>query len=147
MAGSIKTKAQTVVVARLNPGDDILESIQRIVKEHNITSGYLNAIGAISRATLGFFDSVKGEYRTIDIDRHLEVASCMGNISTLKDGTIVVHVHMVASDRQGNCYGGHVMPGCKVSVTLEILITGINYQLLRAYDEKIGLNLLDLQLD
>ncbi len=147
MAGSIKTKAQSIIVARLYPDDDILESIQKIAREHNITSGYLNAIGAISRATLGFFDAAKGEYRAFDIDRHLEVVSCMGNISTLKDGAIVVHAHMVAADKQGNCYGGHVMPGCKVSVTLELMITSIDYQLLRTYDEKTGLNLLNLQSD
>ncbi len=144
MVNSVKTQSSQLIVARLHPGDDILEAIQRLAKEHNITSGHFTAIGAISRATLGFFDVTKGEYRSNSIEKHLEVVSCMGNISTLKDQTIIVHAHMVAADRKGTCYGGHVMPGCRVSVTLEVFITGIESPLRREYDEKTGLNLLEL---
>ena len=48
------------------------------------------------------------------------------------------------STEAGKCYGGHLMKGCKVSVTIELVITETTADLSRARDERTGLNLLDI---
>jgi predicted DNA-binding protein with PD1-like motif len=131
-----------VIVVRLEPGEDILKSIEAVVSENKLLSGHLSLIGAVSKVHLGYFDLHEKVYKDFTIDEDLEVVSCVGNISRLDDG-YVVHAHVVASDVNGKCYAGHLMEGCEVSVTIEIVITEFS-EMSRARDEVTGLNLLDL---
>ncbi len=131
-----------VIVARLEPKEDILRSIERIAIEQSITSGHLSLLGAVSRIHLGYFDRDAKEYRDFTIEEDLEIVSCVGNISQ-HDNKHVIHAHVVASDEKGRCYGGHLMDGCLVSVTIEIVITEFPL-MIRTRDEITGLNLLDL---
>ena len=102
-------------------------------------------IGAVSTASLGFFDRESMEYQTFTVDDDLEVVSCMGNITSTHEGGLIVHAHMIVADQDGKCYGGHLMPGCEVSVTIELIITEIDEDVRRARDEATGLNLLDIK--
>ncbi|TFG27452.1 DNA-binding protein [Candidatus Thorarchaeota archaeon] len=131
-----------VVVVRLEPGEDIFKSIEKIVSDNKILSGQLSLIGAVSKVHLGYFDRHEKVYKDFVIDEDLEVVSCVGNISRLNDG-YVVHAHLVASDVNGKCYAGHLMEGCEVSVTIEIVITEFA-EMTRTRDESTGLNLLNL---
>jgi predicted DNA-binding protein with PD1-like motif len=69
----------------------------------------------------------------------------MGNISRLDDDSVVVHAHLVVSDEEGRCWGGHLMEGCEVSVTIELVIIETDVDLRRAKDEMTGLNLMDIR--
>ena len=131
-----------VIVIRLEPGEDILKSIEKIVAENKLQSGHLSLIGAVSKVHLGYFDLHEKVYKDFTIDEDLEIVSCVGNVSRLKED-YVVHAHVVASDVEGRCYAGHLMEGCVVSVTIEIVITEFP-EMSRARDEVTGLNLLDL---
>jgi len=131
-----------VLVIRLEPGEDIIKSIEKVVAEHKLLSGHLSLIGAVSKVHLGYFDLDEKVYKDFTIDEDLEIVSCVGNISRLNEG-YVVHAHVVASDVKGKCYAGHLMEGCVVSVTIEIVITEFT-EMSRARDEITGLNLLDL---
>jgi predicted DNA-binding protein with PD1-like motif len=129
----------------MEPGDDILKTIQQVALEYNVKSGQVTLIGAVSGAKLGYFDRESGEYKDFLIERDLEVVSGMGNISRLDDDSIVAHAHLVVSDEEGRCWGGHLMEGCEVSVTIELVIIETDVDLRRAKDEKTGLNLLDVK--
>ncbi|TFH10890.1 MAG: DNA-binding protein [Candidatus Thorarchaeota archaeon] len=131
-----------VIVLRLEPGEDILKSLEKIVAKHKLQSGHLSLIGAVSKVHLGYYDLHEKVYKDFTIDEDLEIVSCVGNISRLKED-YVVHAHVVASDVNGRCYAGHLMEGCVVSITIEIVITEIS-EMSRARDEATGLNLLDL---
>ncbi len=145
MPDSLETRRRRTIVARLYPGEDILQSLQRLVTQYDIRGGQLSLIGAVSQATLGYFDRERSQYHTFSLKEDLEVVSCVGNISRLEDDTVVVHAHMVTADRDGRCYGGHVMEGCTVSATIEVVITEFDRPLMRERDEVTGLNLLKLQ--
>jgi hypothetical protein len=140
-----ETRTEQVIVARLFPGEDILESLEQIALDYDIQAGKLNLIGAIEGAHLGYFNAEEKEYRDFEVDEDLEVVSCMGNISRRGDNTPVVHAHMIVADESGECYGGHLMKGCIVSVTIEIVITVLIGTLTRTEDESTGLHLLNLQ--
>jgi len=143
MVRSIQTETSRVIISRMEPGEDVLETIGKVATEHGVKSGHLTLIGAISGAKLGYFHIGANEYRDFTIDEDLEVVSCMGNISTVND-SVVVHAHMIVADEAGRCYGGHLMEGCKVSVTIELVLTETTADLTRARDERTGLNLLNI---
>ena len=133
------------LVARLLPGEDILESLEALVMQYDVQGGQINFIGAIGQAVLGYFDRHESQYKHFTINEGLEVTSGMGNVSRLEDGTPVVHAHMVVGDEKGKSYSGHLMKGCTVSVTIEIVMQIFDVQLTRSKDEATGLNLLNLQ--
>lgn len=98
------------LVGRLAPGDDLLGALEALVRERNITAGHVQFIGALERGALGYYDQKGRRYQTVTLDRHLEIAAGMGNVS-LRDGGPTVHAHVVLSDDEGHCWGGHLIPG------------------------------------
>jgi predicted DNA-binding protein with PD1-like motif len=134
-------RKDTVIIARLFKGEEFLESIQSLCTEESISSGRIQAIGAVQHATLGYFDPKKKKY--IHFDCGGEVVSCMGTISTRKDTSeIIIHAHAVIANQKGSCKGGHVVQA-EPSVTLEVIIEE-GPVLYRSLDSETGLYLLDV---
>jgi len=103
MPTTISTKTERTFVTRMIPGEDILNAIQEIASDNKISAGQLSMIGAISKATLGYFDRQSKQYRSFSIDEDLEVVSCIGNIAIAENGDYIVHAHMIVSDEKGKC--------------------------------------------
>lgn len=106
---------------RLAPGSDLYEGVSDAVSALGLAAGLITGIGALRKAALGIFVADKGEYNTIHIDRELEICALTGNVS-VKDDKPFVHFHLTVSDRDGNAFGGHCLPGCEVFVC-ELAIT------------------------
>lgn len=135
------TRNESVCVARIYKGEEFLESIQTLCKRESISSGRIQAIGAVQHAVLGYFDSEQKKY--IHFECNGEVVSCMGTIATKKDsGEKIIHAHAVIADRKGGCTGGHVVRA-EPSVTLEVIIEE-GPALFRSLDSETELYLLDL---
>ena len=98
---------------RFATGDDLLRGLTDFAKEHSIQAAWINYLGAISVASLRYYNQDEKAYEDFTIDRHLEVLSGVGNISLL-DGEPFVHTHMAVADRDGNAFGGHVNEGTLV---------------------------------
>jgi len=134
-------KIGKVFFYRILEDEDLLEAIKKKANKSTIKSGFFILIGSLKSAKLGFYK--EGKYQEISIEKPLEIASCMGNISVKENGELVVHAHLVVSDENGNAYGGHLLPQCKVAATAElVLIEAENVNLIRKFDEKTGLHLL-----
>ena len=99
-----------IFFARLDNGEDIISQITNLAEENEIKTGALSAIGALSRAELGYYDQLSHEYGKISLEEPVELASFCGNIS-LRDGRPFVHAHAVLSDRTGRTWGGHLVRG------------------------------------
>ncbi|MFW9846076.1 MAG: PPC domain-containing DNA-binding protein [Candidatus Thorarchaeota archaeon] len=145
MVRSTRTIVKTAIFARLETGEDVLQAIEKVAQSHNVRSGQITLIGAVSRARLGYFNRETGEYQDFTIEKDLEVVSGIGNIARLVDDSIVVHAHIIVADEDGACWGGHLMSGCEVSVTVELVIIETDADLRRARDELTGLNLMDIK--
>ncbi|MHA2377893.1 MAG: PPC domain-containing DNA-binding protein [Candidatus Thorarchaeota archaeon] len=144
MVRTVSTTVKGAIFARMYPGEDIIKTIEKVAADHGVKSGQLSLIGAVSIATLRWFNRVSGEYNEFVVDRDLEIVSCMGNIARTRDGDLVVHAHMIAADEDGKCYGGHLAPGCEVSVVAELVILEMEEDIFRVRDEVTGLGLMDL---
>lgn len=92
---------------------DLYDAISKIAEQEDIRIGKVTAIGAVSEATIAYFDQDTKEYKTIHLKDKLEILNCTGNIS-LKNGKPFLHAHIIVGDKHGNAFGGHLMNGTKV---------------------------------
>ncbi len=102
--------------------------------------GRVDALGAVKRARLGYYNQQNHEYHFYDLDQTLEITNLIGNIS-IKDGAPIVHAHLTFSDKEGRAFGGHLVPGTIV-FACEIVIQVLDGpQFERGLDQKTGLPL------
>lgn len=101
------------LIGRLKKGDDLLVSLTRVCIEGNLRLGKLQAIGAISKAKVGFYLQDKKEYVELDFDQNMEIIALQGNVS-LKGGLPFIHAHVALMGSDGRVIGGHLMEGTEI---------------------------------
>lgn len=103
---------------RLTPGTDLKEALTLFVETHALRAGcILSCVGSLSRARLRM-PGAAGEaeaFRTFE--EPMEIVSLAGTLCP--DG---LHVHISLARRDGACIGGHLVPGCIVNTTAELVI-------------------------
>lgn len=107
-----------VHVLRLSPGDDLRAALEaafaELAREHGIAAACIvSAVGSLSQAVLRYADR-GGSSET---GGPLDLLMLTGTLSP--DGA---HLHASVADADGNVKGGHLMPGCIVRTTAEIVI-------------------------
>ena len=99
---------------RLKPGQDLFEQIETVVAEKNIEAGcVLSAVGSLTHATLRLANR---EFHS-EYEGHFEIVSMTGTVSI--HGS---HMHISISDGEGKTIGGHLVPGCKIYTTAEMVL-------------------------
>lgn len=99
---------------RLKPGQDLKQSIVRFVEEKNIRAGWISAcVGSLTDYNIRFANKDSGTAS----HGHFEILSCTGLLST--DGA---HLHLSLADSIGIVTGGHMLDGCIVYTTAEIIL-------------------------
>ncbi len=101
------------IMGRLAKGEDLLAALTKCAREHGITLGEVQAIGAVSRARVGYYNQAERKYQYIELNDPREILSLTGNIS-LKDGEPMVHAHITLSGDDGRAVGGHLAEGTLV---------------------------------
>ena len=124
---------------RLDPGDEIAESLKKLAENENITCGIIRGLGAADRADVALYDIAAREYHTRVFEEPMEISSLEGNI-TRKEGEVYLHLHITLCDAGQNAHGGHLR-SCRISATGEIFVTALEGELGRKADEVTGLNL------
>ncbi len=97
-------------IGRLDHGMDLLGEITRVCVEKEIRLGKIEALGAVERARLGYYDQAKRSYRFYDLKRPMEITNLTGNVS-LRLKIPFVHAHVTLTDKGGRAFGGHLAPG------------------------------------
>ncbi len=139
----IETNIKRVFFGRLKEGDDLLKSLENIVKNEGIKSGSIQLIGSLKKVNVGYYDREKGKYLNKTAEGVFELVSCMGDISW-KEETPVVHIHMAVSSYNGKIFLGHVLENNIVDATVEYIIFEFDKEVYRKYDESTGLHLLEV---
>lgn len=123
-------------------GDEVIATLERFAREHELTASRFSAIGAFADATLGYFDWQGKDYERIDVPEQVEVLSLNGDIAL--DGKVPkVHAHCVLGRRGGATIGGHLLEG-HVRPTLEVLLIESPAYLRKSCDRETGLALIDI---
>lgn len=137
-------KPKKIFMGKLAHGCDLLEEITNICINENIKLARIEALGAVQKACIGYYDQNAREYRFIDLDQHLEITNLVGNIS-LKDGNPIAHAHITFADETGKAFGGHLAPGTIVFACEFILEALDGPDFTRGLDEVTGLPLWTMQ--
>lgn len=132
---------RTYVIA-FRPDDDAVAGMNEFARDHNVSCAHFTAIGALSRATLAWYNMAGKTYREIRVDEPVEVVSCIGDVALGEDDLPIVHMHCAVSDRTGKMTGGHLLEG-PVSATLEVFLTEEPTPIRKAVDDRSGLNLIE----
>ncbi len=99
---------------RLKPGQDLFNEIESFVAQKKIEAGcILSSVGSLTYATLRLANR---EFYT-EYEGHFEIVSLNGTVST--NGS---HLHISISDGDGKTIGGHLVPGCRIYTTAEIVV-------------------------
>ncbi|MGO9122386.1 MAG: PPC domain-containing DNA-binding protein [Desulfomonilaceae bacterium] len=127
-------------VERLPKGGDLLEEIIKVFRQQSVSKATFNLIGAVPRAVLSYWDQDTQQFRVQQFDRHMEIVSCMGNVS-MCDGEVMVHCHIVFAGTDFVCVGGHLEPGTPIYVG-ELYVMPLTGEVpVRVFDESTGLHL------
>ena len=147
-------KAPKMQVQMLNPGeptkqyavifyqgDEAFSGLLEFAEKYHVTSAHFTAIGAVSGATLGWFDPQRKMYKRIPINGQHEVIGMSGDIA-LYEGKPVVHTHMVVGSPDGTTRAGHVLTAY-VAPTLEVMVTVDPVAMQKRFDPATNLTLID----
>lgn len=101
-------------VLRFKPDQDLLGQIDSYLNAENIKAGVvLSCVGSLTRANLRLANQEKGSI----FEGFFEIVSLVGTLSTAGS-----HLHLSISDGQGKTLGGHLLPGCKIYTTAEMVL-------------------------
>lgn len=102
------------VCRRLHRGDDLLLSIRTLCEREKIDAAVvLSAVGCVSRAVL----RDAGGVNLRSVDEPCEIVSLNGTTSRTR-----CHLHLALSREDLSVIGGHMMPGCIVNTTCELVL-------------------------
>lgn len=105
------------LVKRLVSNDDLRNELEALAAQSQLEAGIVvSAVGSLMQARL----RLAGADVIKTIQGPLEIVSATGTIS--KHG---MHVHVSVSDESGVTTGGHLVSGCMVHTTVELVILPI----------------------
>lgn len=130
---------QQVHAFRLKPGQDLKKELQDFCLIQKIQAAVvISGVGSLKTATLRFADaktsaSLRGPF---------EIVSLTGTL-----GAEGLHLHIALSDAQGQVLGGHLMQGCAIHTTAEIVLledTALRFK--RVLDSETGYKELQIEM-
>ncbi|MGB4984473.1 MAG: PPC domain-containing DNA-binding protein [Erysipelotrichaceae bacterium] len=116
---------------RLTKGDDLYLKLKELQSTNNISAGcIISSVGCLDKLCVRCADG-----KTIkEMVDNFEILSLNGTLSL--DG---IHVHICVSDRNLVCFGGHLVPGCLVNTTCELVVVDLgSCSFNRQFDSSTG---------
>jgi predicted DNA-binding protein with PD1-like motif len=127
-------------VLRFDKDEEVLEGLQKFMKEQAVSACVFFGIGACSSVELGFYNAHLKDYRKKPYIDEMEIISFIGSGALLGDN-VVLHAHGSFGDNTFSVVGGHVFK-LTASVTCEIFLTKLDGALERIQNPDFNLNLL-----
>lgn len=120
-------------VLRLVPGQDLRLELERFAKTKHIQAGFiLTCAGSLRKTSLRLADKSEAT----NFEGKFEIVSLTGTLSP--DGP---HLHISLSDGEGKTIGGHLVAGCEIYTTAEIVIgDALGLKMTREPDAQSGYN-------
>ena len=129
MAPSSTLKAYAL---RLKPGDDLRQQLNAFVAAHYLEAGaVLTCVGSLTDVSLRLANQENATY----YHGHFEIVSLVGTLSATGGG----HLHLAVADSTGRTLGGHLLDGCRVYTTAEVVLGALPaLQFVRETDATFG---------
>jgi predicted DNA-binding protein with PD1-like motif len=102
------------IALRLSPGTDLKGELAALAARDRVRAGWvLTCVGSLSQARL----RLAGGTEHATWHGALEIVALTGTLS--QDGS---HLHLAVADHQGRTFGGHLVEGCTVRTTAEVIL-------------------------
>ncbi len=129
-------------VLRLDPGEEIVASLTRLVEQENVQLGTVSALGAAGDVTIGIFNTKEKQYYSQRYQGDYEISALVGNV-TRKEGEPYLHLHItIGNPVTGEVHAGH-LSSAVISATLELFLQVWDGQVGRKFSDQVGLNLFE----
>lgn len=116
------SKGSRVWALRLTPGQDLRRELDRFARENGLQAGYVvTCVGSLRTLRLRYANQPGAD----SLAGHFEIVSLTGTF-----GQEGAHLHLAASDSTGRTLGGHLLDGCEIYTTAEIVLgdaTGLRF--------------------
>lgn len=110
----VQTDVQRSHLLRLVPGQDLKSFLSQWAKENDISAGFIcSAVGSLNQAHLRLANAKTSSKK----QGPFEIVSLSGSISRAG-----LHIHIGLADQDGLFFGGHLLEGCPIFTTCEVLI-------------------------
>lgn len=116
---------------RLKPGEDLRLSLEAFAAEHDLQAGLvLTCVGSLRTAHLRLAGQSEGTH----FEGPFEIVSLVGTFSA--EGP---HLHIALADARGQMIGGHLLSGCLIHTTAEVVLGALPHlQFSRPVDPETG---------
>lgn len=105
----------TAYALRLRPGDDLRQQLTAFVAAHRLEAGaVLTCVGSLTDVSL----RLANQEAATHYHGHFEIVSLVGTLSASGGG----HLHLAVADSTGRTLGGHLLDGCRIYTTAEIVL-------------------------
>lgn len=99
---------------RLSPGQDLKKELLYYCQRHHLHAAcIISAVGSLNKAHI----RLSGGKDVVEFQGPFEIVSLHGTLST--EG---IHLHISLSNFEGRVIGGHLMDGCVIYTTAEIVL-------------------------
>ena len=128
---SEKTPAAEYHALRLSPGQDLKVELTRYIEEHGLKAcSVVSCVGSLTEAKIRYANETGASL----VEGPLEIV-CLSGCG----GAGKWHLHISVGDKTGSMKGGHLMDGCVVRTTAEIVLVELpELQFDRVHDPESG---------
>jgi uncharacterized protein len=119
------------IALRLHPGQDLKVELDNLAQSRNIEAACIvTCMGSLTKAVLRYANQEKA----IELEGYFEILSLTGTLS--RHGS---HYHIAIADSTGQTFGAHLLEGCTIYTTAEIVIGLLpDVSFLRTVDVQTG---------
>jgi predicted DNA-binding protein with PD1-like motif len=113
---SIAASPVRTYALRLRPGDDLRQQLLAFSQANGIEAGaMMTCVGSLTDVTL----RLANQEGAAHYHGHFEIVSLVGTLSATGGS----HLHLSVSDSTGRTIGGHLLDGCRIYTTAEIVLS------------------------
>lgn len=125
-----------IIAKRLHYGDDLLKEIKKIAEEEKLQAAVVvSSVGCLTKLRVRDASGVTIQ----EVNEDCEILSVNGTVSALR-----THLHIACSKEDLRTVGGHMVEGCIINTTCELVLMelpnicfGVEQDKSTGYDEII----------
>jgi predicted DNA-binding protein with PD1-like motif len=132
---SHESSISRMIMIRVDPGEDLLDALQRAVTEHSVANGvFVSGAGSIRRYHFHVVSSTElpPENAFVEGDGAFDIVAITGAVLGGR-----VHAHITFTD-DASTLGGHLEPGCEVLTFAMVALAETPAQDLSMWDHVPG---------
>ncbi|UKB86197.1 DNA-binding protein [Chryseobacterium sp. MEBOG06] len=136
-------KVDHIYIVSITNHSHIVETLTDFVQNQKIEAGEVTGIGAVSEATLRFFNPSTKNYVDKTFKEQMEVTNISGNVSEI-EGKIMLHLHITLGREDYTALAGHLLEA-RIQGAAEFIFYPLNTRMVKAKNEETGINLYDFE--